>query len=344
MAHPFALLELQRLAAGSLLRDMSKTIKISELQIGMFIHLPSAWRAHPFLRNSFTITSEKQIRKLIDYGITDVVIDELKGLPAEAVTAEVEEPEKDFSNDINNISELLKETLSDRAIAPERKAQAIHHHSVDMMKCLWQNPTPEKIAEFKKGVVSVVDNILSDDNTTRHLLNLTAYDYDTYIHSVNVGVVGLALAKALLKKEDKHDMHALGAGFFLHDLGKIKIDDAIINKPGKLTEDEMTIMKRHPAMGFRLLLDAKQITEESRLIVLQHHERHNGTGYPKKLRGEEIHMYGRICSVADVFDALVSKRPYKKQKTPFEALKIMKEEMLDHFHKDVFQTFVMLFR
>jgi HD-GYP domain-containing protein (c-di-GMP phosphodiesterase class II) len=96
-------------------------------------------------------------------------------------------------------------------------------------------------------------------------------------------------------------------------------------------------------MGFRLLHDTKQITEESRLIVLQHHERHNGTGYPKKLRGDDIHIYGRICSVADVFDALVSKRPYKTQKTPFDALRIMKEEMLDHFHKDVFQTFVLLF-
>jgi len=322
---------------------MIKTIKITELKPGMYINLPSAWRAHPFLRNSFIITSKIQIRKLTDYGIEEVKIDEIKGLPAGAVIKEIEEPEKDFSNDIKNISEKLKDELSDKRQKPEKRAEIIQVHSVDMMKSLWQNPSKEKIADFKKGVVSVVDVILADDATNNQLLRITSHDYNTYIHSVNVGVLALSLAKSLFVKEDKHDMHALGAGFFLHDIGKIRIDEAIINKPGKLSEEEMTIMRRHPGMGFKLLHETKQISEESRLIVLQHHERHNGTGYPKKLRGEDIHMYGRICSVADVFDALVSKRPYKTQKTPFDALKIMKEEMLDHFHKEVFQAFVMLF-
>jgi len=139
-------------------------------------------------------------------------------------------------------------------------------------------------------------------------------------------------------------MHALGAGFFLHDIGKVNVDEAIINKQGKLTEEEMDMMRKHPARGFKLLNDTKQITIESRLIVLQHHERDDGRGYPRRLRGEDIHIYGRICSVADVFDALVSKRPYKSKLKPFDALKLMKEEMLAHFHKDVFEKFVLLFR
>ena len=322
---------------------MIKTIKINELKPGMYINLPSSWHAHPFLRNSFTITSHKQIQKLVDYGITELNIDKTKGLPSESVIEEVEEPEKDLSNDINHISEQLKETLADKKIPPEKKAEVIHDHSVDMMKCLWQNPSREKIADFKNGVIPVVDTILSDHETNQHLLKLNSYDYNTYIHSVNVGLLAVSLAKELFKKSDRHDMHALGAGFFLHDLGKVNIDDVIINKPGKLTEEEMTIMRRHPGLGFKLLYETKQIDEENRLIVLQHHERYDGSGYPRGIKGEDIHIYGRICSVADVFDALVSKRPYKPQKTPFEALKIMKEEMLNHFHKHVFQTFVLLF-
>jgi len=83
---------------------------------------------------------------------------------------------------------------------------------------------------------------------------------------------------------------------------------------------------------------------KSRLIVLQHHERVNGTGYPQKMLGDKIHIYGRICSVADVFDALVSKRPYKKKLEPFKALKVMKDKMLDHFHIDIFEKFVLLFK
>ena len=323
---------------------MIKTIKIKELKPGMYINLPSAWHAHPFMRNSFTITSKKQIQKLVDYGITEVNIDEVRGMSAQAVMAEHEEPEKNFSDDLKNSAETLKDIITDKKVLPAARAQAVQMHSVDMMKSLWQNPTGERIAEFKHGVVSVVDLILQDDATNSQLLKLTSYDYDTYIHSVNVGVLAISLAKVLLKKGDKHDMHALGAGFFLHDLGKVKIDEAIIKKPGKLTDEEMALTRKHPSMGFKLLHEAKQISIESRLIVLEHHERNNGGGYPRGLRGEDIHIYGRICSVADVFDALVSSRPYKAKLSPFDALKLMKEEMLDHFHKDVFEKFVLLFK
>lgn len=324
---------------------MIRTIKISELKTGMYVNLPSAWRAHPFLRNSFTITSEKQIRKLIDYGIQEVTIDEKKGAPSNSFIKEIEEPEKDFTRDLQIVaSENLKEVIADKKMPPVQRAQAIHTHSVDLMKGLWQNPTGEKISEFKKTVCGVVDLVFSDHAINSQLLKITSYDYDTYIHSVNVGVLAISLAKEILRKQDRHDMHALGAGFFLHDVGKVFIDEAIINKPGKLTEEEMTVMRKHPAMGFKLLNETKQISIESRLIVLQHHERNNGIGYPRRLRGEDIHIYGRICSVADVFDALVSKRPYKAQLKPFDALKLMKEEMLDHFHKDVFEKFVLLFK
>lgn len=323
---------------------MIKNIKITELKLGMYINLPNAWRAHPFLRNSFVVTSKKQIQKLMDYGIKEVHIDEIKGLPSSAVIKEIEEPEKDFSQNFNIVAEKLHEVLTDKSIEPAKRAEVIHLHTADMMKNMWENPTGDKIAQFKHSVAGIVDLVLSNDATNSHLLNITSYDYDTYVHSVNVGVLSISLAKIVLKKENKHDMHALGAGFFLHDLGKTRIDEAIINKPGKLTEEEMTIMRRHPGMGFKLLQETKQISEESRLIVLQHHERSNGTGYPMRLHGQDIHIYGRICSVADVYDALVSKRPYKMQKTPFDALRIMKEEMIDHFHKEVFEKFVMLFK
>jgi HD-GYP domain-containing protein (c-di-GMP phosphodiesterase class II) len=322
---------------------MNKTIKITELKVGMYINLPRAWRAHPFLRNSFTVTSFRQIQKMMDYGIKEVNIDEQKGLPSESILKEIVQPEIDFSQ-ATIVPENLHDVLADTKMPPARRAEAIHLHSVNMMKNLWEDPTGKKIAEFKQGVFGVVDVLLADDATNNHLLNLTSYDYNTYIHSVNVGVLAISLAKALFTKEDKHDMHALGAGFFLHDIGKIHVGEAIINKPGKLTEEEMTIMRRHPGMGFKHLVETKQINDECRLIVLQHHERHNGMGYPRGIRGEEIHIYGRICSVADVFDALVSKRPYKDQLKPFEALKIMKNEMLDHFHKEIFEKFVLLFK
>jgi HD-GYP domain-containing protein (c-di-GMP phosphodiesterase class II) len=323
---------------------MIKAIKAKDLKIGMYITLPHAWRAHPFLRNSFTLTSKEQIMKIINFGITEVNIDVKKGISSAEIHDAIVEPEKDFSKEAGIVPDELKEVIADKKMPPETKAQAVHWHSVNMISKLFDAPNKENIGQFKEGVVGVVDLILEDNATNHYLLNLTAHDYNTYVHSVNVGVLAVSLAKVIFAKSDNHDMHALGAGFFLHDLGKVYIDEAIINKPGKLTEEEMNEMRRHPSLGFKLLNETKQINEESRLIVLQHHERVNGTGYPQKMRGDEIHIYGRICSVADVFDALVSKRPYKKKLEPFEALKVMKNEMLDHFHPDIFEKFVLLFK
>ncbi len=321
---------------------MIKKIKVSELKVGMYIELPKAWRAHPFLRNSFTINSSKQIDKIIEYGITEVNINVEKSVTSRADIAPGEQPEKDFSSTI--VSEKLKEVIQDKTMLPEPKAQAVHLYSVNMISKIWEKPSGENIAEFKKGIVDVVDLILADDATSDQLLKLTSHDYNTYIHSVNVGVYGVSLAKVVLARGDKHDMHALGAGFFLHDIGKVYIDETIINKPGKLTEEEMTQMRRHPSLGFKLLTETKQINEECRLIVLQHHERFDGTGYPRKTRCEDIHIYGRICSVADVFDALVSVRPYKPTLNPFEAMTLMRDQMLNHFQKEVFEKFVLLFQ
>lgn len=323
---------------------MIKTIKVNEIKVGMYVNLPHAWRAHPFLRNSFTITTEKQIAKIINHGITEVNIDEQKSIAAADIIKEIVEPEKDFSAKADIVPEQLKEAIADKKMPPEKKAQAVHFHSVNMVSKLFDRPNSKNISQFKEGIVGFVDLILADNATNHYLMNITTHDYNTYVHSVNVGVLGVSLAKATIGKSDKHDMHALGAGFFLHDLGKVYINEAIINKPGKLSVDEMDEMRKHPGLGFKLLNETKQINEENRLVVLQHHERANGTGYPQKMHGENIHIYGRICSVADVFDALVSKRPYKKTHEPFEALKIMKQEMMAHFQKEIFDKFVLLFK
>jgi len=259
------------------------------------------------------------------------------------MSSEVDVLEQNTGKEFHEISESLKEIVEDGIFKPEAKAQAIHERCVDMMKCLWKNPSGERIGDFKKSVVCVVDSIMTDAATTKHLLNLTGCDNDARVHSVNVGLLALALAKELFKNQNRHDLYALGAGFFLHDLGKAGMDESIVNKSGNLTDEEMTILKRHPGMGFKRLNETRQITDESRIIVLQHHERSDGKGYPKGLRDPEIHLYGRICSVADIFDALVSNQVSTAQKKQFEALRIMKLEMIEHFHKDVFQAFVMLF-
>jgi HD-GYP domain-containing protein (c-di-GMP phosphodiesterase class II) len=315
----------------------------------MYVILKGLWFKHPFFKDDFVIDSEGQIQQIKAAGINEIIIDTSKGIYdvkyAESIMhtdADLKPPQKWEPEKL--ISEELKNAVYDKTLPPQKKARAVYDFSMELMKKLIDAPTNENIATGKKAINDVVDVILSEDDTSRYLLNITMHDFYTYTHSVNVGVYCVMLAKALYKKSDAHDMHELGAGFFLHDIGKVRVDSAIINKPGRLTDEEMFKIRIHPYQGFKLLFEAGQMSEECKVIVMQHHEREDGTGYPRRLKGEQIHPYGRICSIADVYDALTAERSYKPGLSPFEALAIMKNEMIRFFHKDLFEQFVMLFR
>jgi HD-GYP domain-containing protein (c-di-GMP phosphodiesterase class II) len=237
----------------------------------------------------------------------------------------------------------LQEAIYDKKMTAQEKAKLVHKHSIVMINRLMDSPSIENIIEAKKGIAELVDLILADDNTTKHLLKITSHDYSTYVHSVNVGLLGVSLSKKLFRNSSAHNIHELGAGFFLHDLGKVNVSINIINKSSVLTDEEVREMQRHPQYGYEILTQTHQSTQECKTIVLHHHERNDGSGYPLGLKGEDIHLYGRICSLADVYDALNSERPYRHGLGPFAALKLMKEEMLTHFHKELFEKFVLLF-
>ncbi len=327
---------------------MLKKIKSTQLKKGMFVNLPGTWLSHSFVRNKFLIRTDKDISEIVDAKIPEVTIDTSKGFDLVEDLDTTSHGCKDISMPIKwepekSLSGEFKEAIKSKSMAPDKKAKVVYNHSLSIMKDLFDNPKAEKIQEVKETVYDIVDLILTDDETPRCLLDLTSHDFYTYTHSVNVGVLSIALAKVLFKNHPEHNMQELGAGFFLHDLGKVQIDPGIINKPGRLTDAEMKNMRTHPYQGYKMLKEANQLNEECKIIGMQHHERDDGTGYPRKLKGDEIHIYGRICCIADVYDALTAERSYKPSLAPFEALKIMKEEMLGHFHKDVFQKFVLLF-
>ncbi|MFA6412793.1 MAG: HD-GYP domain-containing protein [Syntrophales bacterium] len=321
---------------------MIKTIPANKVEVGMYVNLPTSWMSHSFIKNKFLITSRSQIDKIIQSSLKEVNIDTSLGkdLIEEAIA---DEPSRRVPDTVRKVVPGgLREMIRDPNLSPEKKAHAVQQHSQEMMKNLLESPTAENIGEVMTTISEIVDLIVTDNETNNYLLNITSHDFTTYTHSVNVGILSISLVKALYGQSDGHDMHALGAGFFLHDLGKTRIDLSIINKPGKLTDREFEKMRLHPEYGFEILRDADKLVKESRIIVLQHHERDDGSGYPLGIKGTDIHPYGRICSIADVYDALTSIRPYKTPMPPFEALWIMQKEMLHHFHRDVFERFVRL--
>ena len=335
---------------------MIKKMKTADLKVGMYVMLGKSWLHHSFLKPNFMISSEKQIKKIISDGLKEVQVDTSKSdVPEErnlmtdllgsggngGAGAEVEAPEK--FNPIELITDELHKTIQNTQIPPKTKAKAVYNHSIKMMNTILDEPNAENILSGKKMVYDVVDHILADDETANAMARITSHDYYTYTHSVNVGMLSVLLAKSIFKNSRDHNMQELGAGFFLHDLGKCDVPLELLNKADKLSEHEWKVMRDHPQIGNKILSDTNQLTKECGVIVMQHHEREDGTGYPFNLAKDKIHVYARICSIADVFDALTSTRAYKLKMDPFDALKIMREEMLQHFNKELFRDFVLLF-
>ncbi|OPY87584.1 MAG: Cyclic di-GMP phosphodiesterase response regulator RpfG [Syntrophus sp. PtaU1.Bin208] len=330
---------------------MHKQFKTRDLRVGMHVVLNMPWHSHPFLRSSFNLSSEKDIQRLIKAGIEEVVVDmamseDLPPVPPAAGKSATQQKASSSSSTWSPeqlIPSELREAIGNSQIPPSEKAGIVRKSCLILMDRLLESPTAENIHTAKQGIYDVVDLIASEQETAQHLLDITSHDFYTYTHSVNVGILSVSLCKAFFNRSGFHNMQELGAAFFLHDLGKVQIDSDYINKPGKLTDEEMQQMKKHPVYGFNILHKAHELSEECKLVVLEHHERTDGSGYPAKLRENEIHIYARICSIADVYDALTSQRSYKQPLAPFKALKVMKEEMIGHFQQDLFEKFVKLF-
>ena len=163
----------------------------------------------------------------------------------------------------------------------------------------------------------------------------TADDY-TYMHSVAVCALMIALARTL--KLDPQKTRDAGMAGLLHDLGKALIPLEVLNKPGKLTDEEFTLVKAHPEEGYKLL-EGTSINAMALDVCLHHHEKMDGSGYPKGLNGETISLFAKMGAVCDVYDAITSNRPYKSGWDPSESLRQMGLWASGHFDLPVFQAF-----
>ena len=164
----------------------------------------------------------------------------------------------------------------------------------------------------------MVENILSNKDVVVSLVDIKSMDNYTYAHSVNVAVISLVLGISLNLSKEKLTYLCIGA--LLHDIGKSFIPNEILQKSGKLTNEEFEIVKNHPRYGYNFLGQFFSLSAHIKLITLQHHERFDGLGYPIGIGGENINYLARIVSIADVYDALTSDRPYKRAMCPSDSL------------------------
>jgi putative nucleotidyltransferase with HDIG domain len=234
----------------------------------------------------------------------------------------------------NNFQDIIFDTR----ISPDERSKIVHSAAINLVKDLFNDPRVENIERTKIFAYNMVDYILREGRAAHSLLKIAIHEYYTYTHSVNVAAVGTLFAKDLGLEED--DLKRFCTGILLHDVGKTKISTDILNKNGKLTNEEFAKIKEHPELGVAILKETGNGFTDEYTVTLQHHENYDGTGYPHGLQKEEIHRCGRIARIIDVYDALTTERPYAKAIRPFAALKEMKEKMLNCFDKEMFVEFI----
>jgi HD-GYP domain-containing protein (c-di-GMP phosphodiesterase class II) len=205
----------------------------------------------------------------------------------------------------------------------------------------------ETITECKNAVASMVEVIKDYDiSQIQNLIaSLSFHDFYTYDHSINVSMYCIALFRAIKPNAPKEDVILVGLGGMLHDIGKVKITTDIINKPEKLSDDEFNLIKHHPQFGRDLLLDSpcpdcsEFDLKVIQRIVYEHHENFNGTGYPNKTSGEDIHLFARITAIADFFDAITTKRSYHEVLSTEDALQVMSKSVGKKIDPILFEAF-----
>ncbi len=233
----------------------------------------------------------------------------------------------------------LKKILSDESKSTREKSGIVYQVATKVVADLLDDPkSGQNMERISRWVTNTVSHIFQDDNTFSSLLAVTSHDYQIYTHSVNMSVLGLLFGKHLSFQPD--ELNRLGAGMLLHDIGKLAIPLNVVNKPGHLTGEEFKAMKKHPKAGLEILEHRSSVNVLSLKIVIQHHENYDGTGYPYGMSGDEIHLFGRIARIIDVYDAMTSKRSYAEAMRPFAVLAEMKDNMPGCFEKELLKEFI----
>ena len=275
---------------------MVKVLTVDKLEIGMIVNDDIInQRTGVILIGQNTVMTKQLIRKLIIYGIKTVKIKE------EANTYKYNE---ELMICYSKVEKKLDNLFSDVRNGKRMVVDEIF----DEMKDFAEEVSKER-----------------DILTQMRLLDKKD-DY-TFDHSIAVSILSISLGKwANYSKEQIFDLAI--AGLF-HDLGKLKIPDEIINKPGKLTEEEFEMIKKHSLYSYKILLETEKFNEDILLGVLHHHEKMNGLGYPNKLKSEHIHDYAKIITICDIYHALISQRIYKDKENPLKVAEYIKDESFD---------------
>lgn len=319
---------------------MLKRISVADLRVGMYLQeLGGAWLDHPFWRSSFRIEDSRTIEKILASGIREAWIDTTKGLDVAGGVTEAEanaEVEHDLQESIAEPAPQGRaSTAEEIARIRDKCIQAVAEiGSLFQEARMGKAIQPETLLPVATEIAASVER---NPGVFSALLRLRKQDTYTYMHSVSVGALMVGLGRQLGLPSSQ--LPELGLAGLLHDIGKVGVELELLNKRGRLTEQEFDRLREHAPYGHRLL--AKGNASELALEVARHHhERADGSGYPDGIAGDTISLPARMAAVCDVYDATTSDRPYKDAWQPAHALRKMAEWSRNQYDVRVFHAFV----
>lgn len=315
---------------------MLKKIAAADLRQGMYLHkLCGAWTQHPFWRTRFTIKDQAQIRQILDSGITEVWIDAAQGLDVAPPVAPA--PAAAAAPPAKGAAPLPAASMSDEL----RRAARICATGTQAVAAMFQDARMgQAVPTAAAGALvdEIAASVLRNPGALISLARLKSADDYTYMHSVAVCALMVALARQL--GMDEVQTRDAGLAGLMHDLGKAMMPIEVLNKPGKLTAAEFRVIQGHPEEGHRLLQEGGKASAAVLDVCLHHHEKADGSGYPHGLQDRQISLLAKMGAVCDVYDAISSDRPYKTGWCPAESIRRMTEWCDGHFDRRVFQAFV----
>ncbi len=320
---------------------MLKKVDASQLKVGMYIHdLSCDWMAHPFVRNRFEIVSDAEIRKIVGAGIREVVIDAARGLDvADAPT--LREAQAALEKEVVHIATAPARPMKTALGQEMQQAVRIRNQAAGLVRNVMADARLGKAIEIG-GVQPVVQNItesiLRNPGALLGLLRIKTKDDYTFLHSVSVCALLVAFCHS--RGMDDELIREAGLGALLHDTGKALVPDAILNKPGPLTDEEFDIIRKHPEDGYNILRQSPEVGQIALDITRHHHERRDGTGYPDRLAGDAISELAQMAAIVDVYDAITADRCYHKGMPAAAALRKMYEWSKFHFDPQLVQQFM----
>lgn len=322
---------------------MIKKIKTAQLKPGMYVHeFCCSWLDHGFLFNNIRIKNDRIVEKIVTSGIQEVYIDTVKGLDVSDGQIK-EDVQREIQTELTKVmKEAEPRVINSVSIQEELTiANKIKYEAMHTVRDFMENAKLGKQIEVEKAdhaVEDIVNSIFRNNDALISLCRIKRVDEYLYLHSISVCVLMISFCRAL--NFDRKVLKRVGVGALLHDIGKIKVPPNILNKPSRLSEEEFEIVKEHVEHGINILTKTPGFSPISMHVVAEHHERYDGSGYPKGLIGEDISIYGQMAAIVDMYDAMTSDRCYQKGMEPTEVLKKLFEWGKFHFQEEMVHHFI----